>query len=54
MATQAKAGRQKVKNSEMASRMKALGIRRTSGVCPLCYREVKITMDSHFNGGICK
>ncbi len=54
MATQAKAGRQKAKNSEMASRMKLLGIRRKTGVCPICHREVSIPMDSHFHGAICK
>lgn len=54
MATQAKAGRNKTKNVEMASRMKLLGIRRISGVCPICHREVRIPMDSHFYGAICK
>lgn len=43
----------KSKNQMMAQRMKDLGIRRTSGVCPLCYRIVSIPMDRHFFGGLC-
>jgi hypothetical protein len=54
MATAAKGSREKVKNQEMAARMKLLGIRRTSGVCPICYRIVSVPMDRHFFGGICK
>lgn len=39
--------------SEHAKRMKEMGIRRTSGLCPLCYRMVAIPMDRHFYGGVC-
>lgn len=54
MATQARGAASKAKNQEMAQRMKALGIRRTRGLCPLCYRYVAIPMDRHFWGALCK
>lgn len=54
MATAARGASTKTKNQEMAQRMKALGIKRTTGLCPLCYRMVRIPMDRHFTGAICK
>jgi hypothetical protein len=54
MSSQARGAATKTKNQEMAQRMKALGIRRTTGLCPLCYRNVAIPMDRHFYGAICK
>jgi hypothetical protein len=53
MATNARGASNKAKNSMMAQRMKTLGIRRTSGLCPICYRMVAIPMDRHFFGGNC-
>jgi hypothetical protein len=38
---------------EAAKRMKEMGIRRRTGLCPLCYRLVSIPMDNHFNGKVC-
>ncbi len=54
MATQARGASNKAKNQEMAARMKMLGIRRKSGLCPLCYHVVAIPMDRHFEGAVCK
>lgn len=34
-------------------RMKRMGIRRKSGLCPLCYNYVSIPMDRHFVGKVC-
>lgn len=53
MATQARGAASKAKNQMMAQRMKDLGIRRTSGLCPICYRYVSIPMDRHFYGANC-
>lgn len=38
---------------EAAKRMKEQGIRRKSGLCPLCYRMVSLPMDRHFDGALC-
>lgn len=38
-------GNKRVKNQEMASRMKAMGIERRTGRCPLCHKIVS-------NGGL--
>ncbi len=54
MATQARGAASKAKNQMMAQRMKDQGTRRTSGLCPLCYRMVSIPMDRHFYGILCK
>ena len=35
------------KNSEMAARMKRLGITRKTGKCPICNKEVPVPMDRH-------
>lgn len=51
MATERKGASDRAKNSTMAARMKALGIRRTTAVCPVCYKTVAIPMDRHFFGG---
>lgn len=53
MATQATSARNKIKNVEMAARMKRLGIRRTTARCPVCYRIVGIPLDRHLFGGNC-
>lgn len=37
--------------SETAKRMKEMGIRRKTGLCPVCYRIVAVPMDRHFYGG---
>ena len=38
---------------ETAKRMKEMGVRRRTALCPLCYRYVAIPMDRHFTGAIC-
>lgn len=43
----------KQKNQAMAERMKRLGIRRTTGRCPVCYRIVALPLERHLFGG-CK
>jgi hypothetical protein len=53
MANAARGQSTKAKNQAMAERMKRLGIKRTSGLCPLCYRMVGIPMDRHFFGKVC-
>lgn len=40
MAAQEKKGAKKRKDQEMAARLKAEGVRRTSGVCCICYRTI--------------
>lgn len=45
--------RQAEASRNQASYMKAKGIRRTSGLCPVCYRIVAVPMDTHFFGGRC-
>lgn len=35
-------GRRRQKDQEMASRMKADGIERRSGVCPICYKSIPL------------
>lgn len=51
MATQARGAATKAKNQIMAQRMKDMGIRRTHGICPICYKAIRIPMDFHFVGG---
>lgn len=53
MATNARGASNKAKNSQMAQRMKMLGIRRTTARCCLCYKIVAIPLDRHFFGGNC-
>lgn len=53
MSTQARGAATKQKNQAMAERMKRLGIRRKTALCPICYRHVSIPMDRHFVGKVC-
>lgn len=53
MAKNDRRGTRSKNDQEAAARMKALGIRRTSARCPLCYRVVAIPMDRHFYGKVC-
>lgn len=39
--------------SEYAKWMKDHGIRRTTTVCPICYRTISVPTDRHFFGGNC-
>lgn len=43
--------RQAEASRNFAAIMKAKGIRRTSGLCPICYRMVAVPMDNHFKFG---
>lgn len=36
------------KVKEHAAWMKRMGVRRTTGCCPMCYRMVHVPMDNHF------
>lgn len=38
----ASAGNQSQKDKMMAARLKALGDERTSGICAVCYRQIRI------------
>lgn len=53
MASAARGQSTKAKNQAMAERMKRLGIRRTTGRCPVCNRIVALPMDRHLLGGNC-
>lgn len=53
MASQARGAATKAKNQIMAQRMKALGIRRLTARCPVCYRIVALPIDRHLFGGGC-
>ena len=48
MAKNDRRGTRAKSDQEQAARMKALGIRRTTATCPLCYKTVHIPMDYHF------
>jgi len=53
MAGQGRAGITRTKNQAMAARMKALGIERTTGRCPVCYKMVQNARMQHHMGYEC-
>lgn len=43
--------RQAEASRNAAAFMKAKGIRRTSTICPICYRTIAVPTDNHFKFG---